>query len=602
MIRSILRARATARSLNRPLSSVATLSICAALLTTAATARAGTYTAWSCRDGANASTEGLSDWSHSSLGAGYVSSPGVSCYAVQPPGINNPFGTAVYADTSNNPNVVSDDMALIAPSGVTITGARLWWRGEAGTRGQVAALAVWPDGTQTVLIDRRDTRFPAVGDPDAGGPPIDTLDLGAASGLVLRSACVSDCQSGGGDASLASYSAYRVALSVADPTAPTGNATGGLMLDAVLKGQRSVAVNAADTGAGVYLARVVADGDVAASSGFGARPCGDVDATNSDPFEFSTVRPCPGKASTTVSLDTSKLSEDLRHHIRVEVVDAAGNETVVAERVVGVDNQPAAKGFFDRAIRRFQNPMFDIAAARRLNGDAAASIARLRVYLPVSRPARATHHERERQSRRVDGAAGERTVAFDARPTLRAVLTDSSGRPIAHAAVWVAVRDEGSDWQIIGSPHVTSKTGRIGLRLPPGSPSRQVNVVYFPFSDSHDQVVGRPVRLKVRAGVTLGVSTRRVRNGDRVEFTGGVKGLRTGQRVIASLQARLRGRYRSFRQLTIRGATAAGFRTAYRFTRTRRTTRYRFRVVVLKQAGLPYERGASTVRTVLVTP
>jgi hypothetical protein len=558
---------------------------CVVLAAMASTAHAGTYTVWSCRDGANASTEGLPDWSHSSFGVGYISTVGPACYTAQSSGTDQPFGAVVYGSPTNNANLVTDDMSLSAPPGVSLQSARLWWRGEAGATGQVAAIAAEPDGTQRVLIDHRNVAFPPVGDPSAGGPPTETVSLGGATGLVLRAACLSACQNGDVLTTIADYSAYRVALSVLDTTPPAGQATGDLLIDSVLNGQRSVAVTAADRGGGTYLARVVVDGQVAAGSTLGDGPCRDVDPANSDPFEFTTVLPCPERASTMVALDTNRLGEDLRHDIRVEILDAAGNSTVVAERSVGVDNQPPADGYFDRRTRRFQNPLFDIAAPRRLNGEGASSNARLRVYLPKGRR-----------------AAAARTVAFRSRPTLRARLTDASGRPITGAALWMATRDRGEDWRISGPPHMTSKTGRIGLRLPAGHPSRMVNLVYFPFSDSHKQTVGRPVRLGVRAGVRLSVSRSRIRNGQRLTFTGRVAGLRAGRGVLASLQAKVRGSYRSFRQVRVLPAAEWGFRTTYRFTRTGRATRYRFRLAVLKQAGMPYEAGFSPVRTVIVTP
>ena len=574
----------------------------AALGAVVAPAHAGTYTAWSCRNGANTSTDGLADWSHSSSGVGYVYSPGVVCQTVPPYTTNNPFGTIVYADGSNNPSLVTDDMSLVAPPDVSLNRATLWWRGEARPTGQVAAIAVRPNGTATALIDRRNTSFPSAGDPNASGPPTDTLDLAGASGLTLRSACLSDCQNDPSSSFLASYDAFRVAVSATDDAAPAGRARGELLTDAVLKGQRSVTIDGTDKGAGVYLARVVSDGQAVATSGVDDPTCRDADATNNNPFEFSTIRPCPASATTTVTLDTTKLGEDVRHDIQVQVLDAAGNVTVLAERTVGVDNNPPAAGFFDRASRRFQNPLFDLAASQQLNGVGATSGARLRVYLPVTRSVRVKDGRRREQRRRVTRASDTRTVSFASRATLRALLSTPAGQPITGATVWTASRVQGADWQITGRPHTTTKTGKVAFRLPARSPSREVNLVYFPFSDSHDQAVGQPVRLKVRCGVGLSVDHDSARNGQRVRFAGGVAGRLPDRGVTASLQVKLGSRYRTFRQLRLRPASGGRFRTTYRFTSTTRPTRYRFRLLVLKQAGLPYERGVSPTRTVIVTP
>jgi hypothetical protein len=464
----------------RPTTACALLALAAAFASTgaiASQARAGTYTAWSCRDGANTSTQGLPDWSRTTSGVGYISNPDLTCQTLPPYTTNNPFGTSVYADSGNNASLVTDDMSLAAPPDTSLTSARLWWRGEAHPTGQVAAIAVRPNGTQTTLIDRRNTRFPSSGNPNVDTAPTDTLDLAGASGLILRSACLSDCQNDPSTSFLAYYDAFRVALSVSDAVAPTGRASGELLTDAVLKGQRSVTIDGTDKGGGVYLARIVSDGQVVASNVLGDATCRDVDPTNADAFEFTTVRPCRATDSATVTLDTAKLGEDLRHNIQAQVVDAAGNATVVAQRTVGVDNQPPAPGFFDRATRRFQNPLFDIAAARQLNGIGAASNARLRVYLPVMHTVRVKHGAHRGQRRRVTRATTRRTVDYSGRPALRARLTSPAGDAIVGAKVWTATRPEGSDWQITGQPHTTSKTGRVAFRLPPHAPSRQINVV-----------------------------------------------------------------------------------------------------------------------------
>ena len=418
----------------------------------------------------------------------------------------------------------------------------------------------------------------------------------------MRSACLSDCQSDPSSSFLASYDAFRVAVSVSDAVAPAGRASGELVVDPVLKGQRSVTVDGTDKGGGVYLARIVSDGQVVASSVLGDAPCRDLDPTNGDAFEFATVRPCPTTGSAAVKLDTTRLGEDLRHDIEVQVVDAAGNATVVAERTVGVDNQPPAPGFFDRATRRFQNPVFDIAAARQLNGTGAKSGARLRVYLPDTHIVRVKHGARKGRRRRVTRAATKRTVRYSARPLLRARLATSAGDAIAGAKVWTATRTEGSDWQITGQPHTTGETGRVAFRLPPHAPSRQINVVYFPYSDSHEQAVGRPVKLNVRCGVRLSVDRVSLRNGQRVRFTGGLEGTVPRGGVTASLQVKLGRHYRTFRQLRLRPSSGGRLRTSYRFTATARPTRYRFRLLILKQAGLHYERGTSPTRTVTVVP
>ena len=305
-----------------------------------------------------------------------------------------------------------------------------------------------------------------------------------------------------------------------------------------------------------------------------------------------------------MTLDTTRLGEDIRHDIRGRRSSTPrATPPCVAERTVGVDNQPPAAGFFDRATRRFQNPLFDIAAARQLNGVGAASDARLRVYLPVTHTVRVKHGARKGQRRRVTRASAKRTVHFSSGDAARAPST--------------AAGDSRSPAPRCGPPRAPkAPTGRSPVsrtrparpagsrfRLPARAPSREINLVYFPFSDSHEQAVGRPVRLNVRCGVRLSVD--RAQRSQRPARA--LHGRRSRRRcrargVTASLQVKLGRRYRTFRQVRLRPASDGRFRTTYRFTATARPTRYRFRLLVLKQAGLPYERGSSPTRTVTVTP
>ena len=69
-----------------------------------------------------------------------------------------------------------------------------------------------------------------------------------------------------------------------------------------------------------------------------------------------------------------------------------------------------------------------------------------------------------------------------------------------------------------------------------------------------------------------------------------------------TLQAKVGRHYRSFRQLRASSRTAGRIHTAYRFERTTGPARYRFRLKVVRQAGLPFQGGASPVVSVSVRP
>jgi hypothetical protein len=563
-----------------------TAALLGALGASAGPARAGSYTAWYCLNGSGRGT-GLRDWFQDRSGVGYATTSTIACPVG---GDTGSFGAIVEPDARNDPSTVVDGFTIVSPPDVRFDTLRLLWSGSASSSGQVSASAI-NGGQERVLASYTNTTFGAL--PGAGGTDA-VYPLAGAQGVSLRARCVTACQQGS-DA-FAWLSVNRAALSISDLAAPRGRATGNLLIDPVLKGLQSVSIEGRDAGAGVYQAQIVVDGQVRASERFADEPCSDVDASNSDPFEFSTAQPCPSAGTATVALQTAGLAEDSYHHVAVQLLDAAGNATTLADRIVGVDNAPLPEGFFDPVTRRFANPRFDMSIPRALNGIGATVDARLRVYLPVTLR---THGRRGGQHAVVRGRL-RRTIAFRSRPTLRGVLTDRSGQPIANATVWIASRNEGDDWRILARPHVTSRWGRIGLRLPSHAPSRQVNLVYFPYSDSHDAVVGRPAVLKVRAGVSLRTDKRVVRNGERLAFLGRVAGRIPAGGATVALQAKVGHRFRTFREVRVTPASAGRFVTRYRFTATTRTTRYRFRALVLKQGGLPYETGTSPVASVVV--
>jgi len=70
--------------------------------------------------------------------------------------------------------------------------------------------------------------------------------------------------------------------------------------------------------------------------------------------------------------------------------------------------------------------------------------------------------------------------------------------------------------------------------------------------------------------------------------------------VLVALQGRQAGSgWRTFRTARARRGR---FSARYRFTRTRRATRFQFRAVVRKQIGYPYSTGSSAVRRVFARP
>ena len=148
----------------------------------------------------------------------------------------------------------------------------------------------------------------------------------------------------------------------------------------------------------------------------------------------------------------------------------------------------------------------------------------------------------------------------------------------------------------------TNSHGAFVYRPAARQSSRRLRAIYFPFSDSHEYANSSALTLNVRAGLTLRVNRHAVHNGDRLIFTGRVLGPVPAAGIAVTLQAKVGRHYRSFRQLRATSRTGGRVRTVYRFERTTRPVRYRFRLKVVRQAGLPFQGGASPVVAVSVRP
>ena len=238
----------------------------------------------------------------------------------------------------------------------------------------------------------------------------------------------------------------------------------------------------------------------------------------------------------------------------------------------------------------FFNPRF--AAPRVANGAGAISGARLTASF-----VRQVGRGRARHS--VRGA--KREVRFSQSPTVKGTLTAPSGEPIADATVFIGQQPEGQQWRLDGAVR-TDSAGTPATR-PPGRPRNpRVARLVPPPPRKPRGGRGSPLTMRVRAGLTLSVDRHRLRNGQRLFFTGRVLGALPAEGIAVTLQAKVGRHYRSFRQLRASSRTDGRIRTAYRFERTTGPVRYRFRLKVVRQAGLPFQSGASPVVSVSVRP
>jgi hypothetical protein len=174
----------------------------------------------------------------------------------------------------------------------------------------------------------------------------------------------------------------------------------------------------------------------------------------------------------------------------------------------------------------------------------------------------------------------------------------AGGNAVANAAieVWEQPRIRGAVSEriaVIG----TDASGGFRFRALPGR-SRTLRFRYP--GTAIIRARSTEVEVRVRGSSTIGVNRRRVVNGEDIVLRGRVRGgpLPTVGKLV-QLQAYSRGRWLTF--ATPRASRETGRWTyRYRFTATRGTVRYRFRVRIPQEAGFPYISGVSRSVRVLV--
>ncbi len=174
-------------------------------------------------------------------------------------------------------------------------------------------------------------------------------------------------------------------------------------------------------------------------------------------------------------------------------------------------------------------------------------------------------------------------------------LLDAVGLGVAGGRVCIAtrVRRAGAPERIAVAPS-TDADGRFRVTIAQG-PSREVRVAWWP---SAGPALERYLHLEVPAMPRLRLWPRRpIHNGDRLRFRVHLpRPASAGRRV--RVQAADGGHWIDLRSgLSGRRGT---YRARYRFHATTGRRTYRFRAVVPKQEGYPYEAGTSKVRRAVV--
>lgn len=333
---------------------------------------------------------------------------------------------------------------------------------------------------------------------------------------------------------------FRSAVALDDPGAPAVELGGGTLVRAEpVSGTRTVVADAHDDGSGVQRLELLVDGGV-------------VDVQQQPGVctpPYTVADPCPADVRATFALDTSPLSAGT-HRVAVRATDAAGTAATSAEHV------------------------FTVAQL--------APPPETSPPLPVPAGARVTVPRRVRLPLR--GAVTGVIATTGARRD--GIRLRFEQRPL----------DGGDDdWRPLGAAAVTDTAGR--FRVPVPSASAAVRVLLGPELAASPAVTEfvRPLK------VTISAPPKQLRNGQRLTLRGQVQhaGSAGDGRTIL-VQSRVGGAWRAVDSVE----TGRGGRITwrYRFTRTRQPARYRFRFVVPRAKGLPWERTVSRQVALVVRP
>lgn len=312
----------------------------------------------------------------------------------------------------------------------------------------------------------------------------------------------------------------------------------------------AVKIAAVDKGSGIRSIDLMIDERIASRLAAG-------DLLGSCVTPYAHLVPCPLDYRGTLAFTTRDL-QDGHHRVWVRTTDAAGNVgstqatmfytrsgTLVEPGVASADQAPPA------------------AAHRGPTGPA-----RLRAWF----------EGRARQTSRI--------VPYGRSTRAEGIITDAAGNPLAGVDVRVRARMIGS---VDADPIAIVRSdgaGRFTVKVPPG-PTRRLE-----FTSDAPSARSDAVTIRVRARVTLTTSSKRVRNGSRLQFRGHVMGERAGGRLV-TIYALSKGPRKRIPVETVRTRSDGRFSYTYEFTSIPGPVTYRFEARMPQQAGFPYLMGAS---------
>jgi hypothetical protein len=402
-----------------------------------------------------------------------------------------------------------------------------------------------------VTLTRASSRR-AVAAPDAPNMTISTgcyTDDGSACSLGTDGA-------GNVGASFLQLFGSRVTISDSTPPALTGPTAGaGLRAPGMRSGDEPLTFTASDN-VGIRRAEIVDVTDANAPRVVAAEDYASTPSDQKQSCDFSRPKPCPDLKAETIAASPAIAGA---RTLLLRVTDSAGNQTVSAP--------------------------FAITARGPLNGVGGGDGARLIAGFPAHRM-----RGRGKARHRVGVLRPGKVVGFGKGATVRGILRNAAGQPVAGAQLRLLVRELRLGAGYVDRGGVTTgPDGRFVVGIPPGA-SRRMRIAYRAYAGDSGLTAKSDVTLKTRARITMH-APRRVRSFGTARFHGTLRGrpLPPGG-VTLELQAHQPGHgWRTVK--TTRTRKGGRYSTRYRFNSA--FGRFSFRIRLRPNDSYPYSRGTS---------
>lgn len=213
-------------------------------------------------------------------------------------------------------------MSVSAPQGETLTQSSIYWYVTGKSSGGDVFSEEWSGGSE---LENGENTFDARYVPDTH-----TLPTGATS-IVIAVYCSTDDYSNPCSFSSSQTPVLEMlgsAITVSDPTAPTGGLTGGgLDGSGPVSATQSISYKISDSLAGISSVQLLVDGTVVATDSY-ASSC-----------SFTNFQPCLASGSGSLSWDTGTVPNGA-HEVELLVTNAAGDTTVIGDHAITTSNSP----------------------------------------------------------------------------------------------------------------------------------------------------------------------------------------------------------------------------------------------------------------------